>query len=193
MQNQVTMLHNLPDYSTNDSDLQYVSYTQTVEPSSIQSTTQNPHEFSYMTQRNGIPQFPVQPVQHVQHVQPVQAVQAVQPVLPSNSPLHPSYIPYAAYVNHPESSNINTIVNEKVNTEMKKLEHENKIDEMTRKFQHFEDKYNSKMGTVEAFTSDTGTNVIMIIGGVAIFVMLILLLLILGKLNSIQSEIVKLL
>jgi hypothetical protein len=159
----------------------------------MQNAAQHPHEFSYMTQRNGMQQF-TQPVQQIQPVQPVQtvhavqAVQPVQPVLQSTSALHPSYVPYTTYVNHPESSSINTIVNEKINTEMKKLEHENKLDEITRKFQHFEDKF-SKLGTVEAFTSETSTNMILIIGGGAIIIILILLLIILSKLSSITNMI----
>jgi hypothetical protein len=159
----------------------------------MQNAAQHPHEFSYMTQRNGMQQF-TQPVQQIQQIQPVQTVQAIQPVQPvqpvlqSNPALHPSYVPYAAYVNHPESSNINTIVNEKINTEMKKLEHENKLDEIARKFQNFENKY-SKLGTVEAFTSETSTNMFLVIGGVAIFGLFIMLIIILCRLNSISTMI----
>jgi hypothetical protein len=156
----------------------------------MQNAAQHPHEFSYMTQRNGMQQFtqPVQQIQQIQPVQTVQAVQPVQPVLQSTSALHPSYVPYTTYVNHPESSSINTIVNEKINTEMKKLEHENKLDEIARKFQHFEDKF-SKLGTVEAFTHETSTNMILIIGGGSIIIILILLIIILSKLNSITNMI----
>jgi hypothetical protein len=195
MQDQVTMLHNLPDYSTNDSELQYVSYSQTANSpySVMQTVNQTPQESLYMTQMS-------QPVvsPNMYGIQTVQSqVQLQPPVQPQVQPMmqpvttHPSYVPYTAYVNHGDNSNISNIVNEKVNTEMKKLEHENKIDEITRKFQHFENKF-AKMGTVEAFTGETCSTPTLVIIGVSIALIFILFIIILVKLDSIAKTVANL-